>query len=50
MADNNDRMKKRKEELDDFWSFDDLLPKKKQSTSQGADYKRAVPVEVSAEP
>ena len=50
MAEANDRMKKRKEELDDFWSFDDLLPKKKQSTSQGVDYKRAEPVEVSAEP
>lgn len=49
MADSGDRAKKRKEELDDFWSFDDLLPKKKQSTSQGADYKRAEPVEVSSE-
>ena len=50
MADSVDKMKKRKEELDDFWSFDDLLPKRKQSSSQGVDYKRAVPVEVSAEP
>lgn len=49
MADTADRAKKRKEELDDFWSFDDLLPKKKQSISQGADYKRAEPVEVSSE-
>ena len=49
MADSFDRAKKRKDELDDFWSFDDLLPKKSKSTSQGADYKRAVPVEVIAE-
>ena len=49
MADSIDRAKKRKDELDDFRSFDDLLPKKSKSTSQGADYKRAEPVDVGAE-
>ncbi len=56
MADEKDRSGRndgsRKKELDDFWSFDDLLPKKRQSESQNTKvntaYKKTEPVEISS--
>ena len=48
MADENGRS--RKEELDDFWSFDDLLPKKRERSiaSVNTTYKKTEPVDVSS--